>query len=116
MTVELEPRHIIKRDGSIRDFDADKIVIAIAKAGKATGEITAEGAKRLTETEVMPRIRALKTETPDIEKVQDAVEQSIFAGGFSRRSAPTSFIASSMRNSAMRSTAGLMLSPRSMSI
>lgn len=50
MTVELEPRHIIKRDGSIRDFDADKIVIAIAKAGKATGEITAEGAKRLTET------------------------------------------------------------------
>lgn len=82
MTVELEPRHIIKRDGSIRDFDADKIVIAIAKAGKATGEITAEGAKRLTETEVMPRIWALKTETPDIEKVQDAVEQSIFAGGF----------------------------------
>ena len=82
MTVELEPRHIIKRDGSIRDFDADKIVIAIAKAGKATGEITAEGEKRLTETEVMPRIRALKTETPDIEKVQDAVEQSIFAGGF----------------------------------
>lgn len=82
MTVELEPRHIIKRDGSICDFDADKIVIAIAKAGKATGEITAEGAKRLTETEVMPRIRALKTETPDIEKVQDAVEQSIFAGGF----------------------------------
>ena len=82
MTVELEPRHIIKRDGSIRDFDADKIVVAIAKAGKATGEITAEGAKRLTETEVMPRIRALKTETPDIEKVQDAVEQSIFAGGF----------------------------------
>ena len=66
MTVELEPRHIIKRDGSIRDFDADKIVVAIAKAGKATGEITAEGAKRLTETEVMPRIRALK----------------IFAGGF----------------------------------
>lgn len=82
MTVELEPRHIIKRDGSIRDFDADKIVVAIAKARKATGEITAEGAKRLTETEVMPRIRALKTETPDIEKVQDAVEQSIFAGGF----------------------------------
>lgn len=82
MTVELEPRHIIKRDGSIRDFDADKIVVAIAKAGKATGEITAEGAKRLTETEVMPRIWALKTETPDIEKVQDAVEQSIFAGGF----------------------------------
>lgn len=82
MTVELEPRHIIKRDGNIRDFDADKIVVAIAKAGKATGEITAEGAKRLTETEVMPRIRALKTETPDIEKVQDAVEQSIFAGGF----------------------------------
>ena len=82
MTVELEPRHIIKRDGSIRDFDADKIVVAIAKAGKATGEITAEGAQRLTETEVMPRIRALKTETPDIEKVQDAVEQSIFAGGF----------------------------------
>lgn len=30
--------HLIKRDGSVKDFDANKIVAAIAKAGKATGE------------------------------------------------------------------------------
>ena len=77
-----EPLHIIKRDGSIRSFDPDKIVIAITKAGKATGEIGPEQARELTVREVMPRIRALKTLTPDIERVQDAVEKSIFAAGY----------------------------------
>ena len=30
--------HLIKRDGSVKDFDAIKIFSAIALAGKATGE------------------------------------------------------------------------------
>ena len=34
--------HIIKRDGSIRGFDAKKISLAIAKAAKATGEFDSE--------------------------------------------------------------------------
>ena len=32
------PEHLIKRDGSIKDFDPSKIQKAIEKAGKATGE------------------------------------------------------------------------------
>ena len=41
--------HIIKRDGSIRGFDAKKNqVTAIAKAAKATGEGDSEHADRLS--------------------------------------------------------------------
>ena len=30
------PLHLIKRDGAVRDFDAEKIVQAVVKAGLAT--------------------------------------------------------------------------------
>ena len=33
------PEHLIKRDGSIKDFDPSKIQKAIEKAGKATGDV-----------------------------------------------------------------------------
>jgi len=32
------PSHIIKRDGSVREFDAGRIASAIARAGQASGE------------------------------------------------------------------------------
>lgn len=73
--------HLIKRDGSVKDFDASKIVNAIAKAGKATGEFDIGIAQQLTEERVLPKLRALKLVTPHIEQVQDAVEQSLFEAG-----------------------------------
>ena len=74
--------HLIKRDGSVKDFDASKIVAAIAKAGKATGEFDESRAARITEERVLPSLVALNLVTPHIEQVQDAVERALFEEGF----------------------------------
>lgn len=74
--------HLIKRDGSVKDFDANKIVAAIAKAGKATGEFDESRAVRITEERVLPSLVALNLVTPHIEQVQDAVERALFEEGF----------------------------------
>ncbi len=76
------PKHLIKRDGSIKDFDPIKIQNAIEKAGKATGEFGAAIAAEITESRVMPKLCALNVMTPHIEQVQDAVEQALFEAGF----------------------------------
>ena len=75
------PEHLIKRDGSIKDFAPSKIQKAIEKAGKATGEFGPAIAAEITENQVMPKIRALNVATPHIEQVQDAVEQALFESG-----------------------------------
>ena len=75
------PEHLIKRDGSIKDFDPSKIQKAIEKAGKATGEFGPAIAAEITENQVMPKIRALNVATPHLEQVQDAVEQALFESG-----------------------------------
>ena len=75
------PEHLIKRDGSIKDFDPSKIQKAIELAGKATGEFGPAIAAEITENQVMPKIRALNVATPHIEQVQDAVEQALFESG-----------------------------------
>lgn len=74
--------HLIKRDGSVKDFDANKIVAAIAKAGKATGEFDESRAARITEERVLPSLVVLNLVTPHIEQVQDAVERALFEEGF----------------------------------
>ena len=74
--------HIIKRDGSVKDFDASKIAAALSKAGKATGEFDAGRAQTLTEEIVLPKLRALNLVTPHIEQVQDAVEHALFDAGY----------------------------------
>lgn len=74
--------HIIKRDGSVKDFDASKIAAALSKAGKATGEFDAGRAQALTEEIVLPKLRALNLVTPHIEQVQDAVEHALFDAGY----------------------------------
>ena len=74
--------HIIKRDGSVKDFDASKIAAALSKAGKATGEFDAGRAQALTEEIVLPKLRALNLVTPHIEQVQDVVEHALFDAGY----------------------------------
>lgn len=74
--------HIIKRDGSVKDFDASKIAAALSKAGKATREFDAVRAQALTEEIVLPKLRALNLVTPHIEQVQDAVEHALFDAGY----------------------------------
>ncbi len=75
------PKHLIKRDGSVKVFDSEKIRLAITKAAKATGEFGAERAREITDNCVMPKICGLDVAVPHIEQIQDAVEHALFEVG-----------------------------------
>lgn len=81
LSEKLAGRHLLKRDGSIKPFDAEKIVSAVTRAGKATGEFGEVRARELVETLVLPRIVAMNIPTLHIEQVQDAVEHALFEAG-----------------------------------
>jgi len=72
-----------KRDGRIVLFQPEKIVQAIAAAGKATGEFGSRWAKQLTEL-VVDRLH--KTfdghRIPTVEQIQDVVEETLMRAGF----------------------------------
>ncbi len=76
------PQNIIKRDGSAKPFDQNKIVKAIAKAGLATGEFGPARAREITDNSVMPFICDLNVASPHIESIQDAVERALFDRGY----------------------------------
>ncbi len=73
---------IIKRDGRTAAFDATKITAALLKAGKATGEFEEREARRLT-MQVLSLAKALLLpDTPDVESIQDVVEQVLLDSPF----------------------------------
>jgi ribonucleoside-triphosphate reductase len=76
------PTHVVKRDGTLRLFDADKIAHALARAGQAAGEFDAARARILTNVGVVPRLAGLGPVTPHIEQIQDAVEITLFDAGY----------------------------------
>ena len=43
---QYEGMHILKRDGSVKPFDPEKIVSAVSRAGKATQEFVGRRARR----------------------------------------------------------------------
>jgi len=73
------PKGIIKRDGSLVSFDADKIRSAIQRAGAASGEFDANEAFLLTAQVVKVLIHKFRAEPPPIEKIQDVVEQVLIS-------------------------------------
>lgn len=75
---------IIKRDGSIEPFNPEKIVIAISKAGSATGEFDNQVSKELVQSMVLPRINAKKGRAVSVEDVQDIVENVLFDTAFEK--------------------------------
>ncbi|MDR1982667.1 MAG: ribonucleoside triphosphate reductase [Holosporaceae bacterium] len=70
-----EPMYVLKRNGAKVDFDPEKIVNAVKRAGFETGEFSEADARHIT----FKVIKVLKyrgnQETPDIEQIQDIVEQ-----------------------------------------
>lgn len=73
---------ITKRDGRCVDFDASKITAAILRAGKATGEFEEREARRLC-LQVLSLAQSLALpESPDVESVQDVVEQVLLSSPF----------------------------------
>ncbi|NBC12154.1 MAG: ribonucleoside triphosphate reductase [Gammaproteobacteria bacterium] len=77
------PTRVAKRDGSEVPFDAGKIESAILRAGQATGEFDEPEAKLLTAQVV--KVLAHRygrddiAQMPDIEGIQDVVEQTLIA-------------------------------------
>jgi ribonucleoside-triphosphate reductase len=73
------PRTIVKRSGQTVAFDAGNIRSAIARAGQATGEFDHDEAGRLTDEAVKVIAHRFANATPQIEEVQDIVEQVLIA-------------------------------------
>ncbi len=75
---------IVKRDGRVVDFNPEKITIAIAKAGKATGEFDYETAKRLTIRVLDLAYRLIGPRNPTVEEIQDIVEEVLLNSAFKK--------------------------------
>ena len=75
------PKRIQKRDGSVVDFRSQKIIDAVTRAGKATGEFEAPRAEEIVREHVLPSLEVDDKGVCHIEAVQDAVEQALFKVG-----------------------------------
>ncbi|MBS0310018.1 MAG: ribonucleoside triphosphate reductase [Proteobacteria bacterium] len=73
------PREVIKRDGRRTMFDAAKIRSALLRAGQASGEFGEAEAELLTAQAMKVLTHSFRTAPPDIERIQDVVEQSLIA-------------------------------------
>jgi ribonucleoside-triphosphate reductase len=78
------PREVIKRDGRRVPFNSAKIESALARAGAATGEYDATVAVRLTRQVVDALALRAPRHPPQIEAIQDRVEQTLIAAGHIR--------------------------------
>ncbi|MCC6201692.1 MAG: ribonucleoside triphosphate reductase [Gammaproteobacteria bacterium] len=77
------PTQVVKRSGAIEGFNRDKIRSAVERAGRATGEFDSTEADRLT-TEVIKVIthRSRDAAPPNIEEIQDTVEQALISADY----------------------------------
>ena len=89
LTVDLDsplPAKVLKRDGTIADFDREKIFRAILNAGLATQEFMEDEARELTWQVCrlagfrFGGIRQSRT-VPSVEQIQDMVEQVLASSG-----------------------------------
>jgi ribonucleoside-triphosphate reductase (formate) len=76
------PANVVKRAGSLARFDAAKILSAITRAGQATGEFEADEANLLGAQVIKVLIHRHRGEAPNIESIQDAVEQALISANF----------------------------------
>ena len=68
-------KKIRKRDGKVVPFTLSKIVAAIGKAGKATGEFDEEVAHALAELVLDRATKKMGKRVPTVEEIQDIVEE-----------------------------------------
>lgn len=76
--------HIVKRDGTVKAFAESKIERAVEKAMRASGELTPQAPRSVTET-VAARLTsdsAKRNDRPNVEGVQDIVEQVLMELGY----------------------------------
>lgn len=77
-------KKIRKRNGSIVDFDQQKIVRAIQKAGEATGEFQEDTAELLANRVLNLAAQIINTEIPEVERIQDIVEEVLLASPYKK--------------------------------
>jgi ribonucleoside-triphosphate reductase len=77
--VSMAPREVIKRDGQRAAFDAGKIRSALLRAGQASGEFGEAEADLLTAQVAKVLTHSFRGAPPEIERIQDVVEQSLIA-------------------------------------
>ena len=85
MSVKLIYDRIRKRDGRIVEFDAERITLAVNKALKAVGTSNEKLAKTIC-TDVVTALNGIKVKEniPDIELIQDLVEQAFIRKGLTK--------------------------------
>lgn len=76
------PTAVVKRDGSSKRFDPEKIESAITRAGAATGEFGANAAAKVTAQVLKVVAHRYAAAAPTIEGIQDIVEQALIAADF----------------------------------
>jgi ribonucleoside-triphosphate reductase len=77
------PESVVKRDGSIRPFETEKIISAIARAGAATGTLGLDEAQRIAH-QVVEELQRRQCRAPAIEQIQDSVELALLGAGHLR--------------------------------
>ncbi|MDP3015269.1 MAG: ribonucleoside triphosphate reductase [bacterium] len=75
---------IKKRNEQIVSFDEKRISIAIAKAGKATGEFDSKAANKLTKKVLICAEKIIKDAIPLVEQIQDIVEDVLLRSKYKK--------------------------------
>ncbi|MBW6513906.1 MAG: ribonucleoside triphosphate reductase [Candidatus Syntrophosphaera sp.] len=75
---------IRKRNGNIVNFDKQKIVRAIQKAGEATSEFDGDIAEVLTQRVVNLARQIINVDIPEVERIQDIVEEVLLASPYKK--------------------------------
>ncbi len=75
-------KQILKRDGRLADFDVTKIEKAICKAMNAIGAKEIEDCRKLSKFVEAELENRFVEQTPDVESVQDVVEQTLMKNGY----------------------------------
>jgi ribonucleoside-diphosphate reductase beta chain len=81
----MEITKVQKRNGDIKEFDIQKIIKAIASAMRETGNGEREDAERVSEMvyqELLQRNEINPRYIPNIEEIQDLVEEALMVSGF----------------------------------
>ena len=91
---------IRKRDGKLVDFDVEKIIKAITKAGSATDEFGEDVAKKLVNKVIETAEGKLRRKIPTVEEVQDVVEEVLLGSKY--RTTAKAYIIYRQKHSEMR--------------
>lgn len=80
-SVEL-PCYVVKRNGSVCSFNAEKILSSVKRAGEATNEFDGRVAELISNWVLNSLQKNFSGGTPSIEQIQDEVERALIHAGY----------------------------------